>query len=332
MPTPPSAEHQRPLEDRCLLEAGERPVPAWSAASETARPVGTATRWARRRCRRRSLRRARRRPGSRTAVGAPPDGIAAPPPSIAPPWPVDRLARLLGTVSTVENRKNDRPAVRNRSPIDATLLRGGMGSGIRSASGPEAEQELGAERRGQRDVEHGPERTAQPGRLVRGQPDRHVAAVDHDHERVAGDADERERHARVAAVLPEREQQQPVREAEQRQAQLADEVDAVDDRRLGREPEDDAREQQRQELEADVRQPLDPSAEEEAEQRARRRCRRSASWDSGWATAAMSGVSGECRTRPTESAPERSAAGRRAKRWGRPLSSDPPSPIPRGRP
>ena len=74
---------------------------------------------------------------SRTAVGAPPDGIAA-------PAPVDRaaLARSiasrdsLGTVRTVENRKNDRPAVRNRSPIDATLLRGGMGSGIRSASGP----------------------------------------------------------------------------------------------------------------------------------------------------------------------------------------------------
>ena len=167
MPTPRPPSMRGRWRTDASSRPGERPVPAWSAASETVSPggnsdhvgstaIGTAAV---------ASAGAPATGASRTAVGAPPDGIAA-------PAPVDRAALAwsiasrdsLGTVRTVENRKNDRPAVRNRSPIDATLLSGGMGSGIRSASGPEAEQELGAERRGQRDVEHrvpsGPPRPA----------------------------------------------------------------------------------------------------------------------------------------------------------------------------
>ena len=295
------------------------------------RPVGTATTWARRRWRRRSLR-ARRRPGLEDGGWRATGRHRRPRPRRSPRLPGRSPRATPGHRRTVENRKNDRPAVRNRSPIDATLLSGGMGRGMRSASGPRRSRNSAPSVGGSGTWSDGPERAAQPGRLVRGQPDRHVAAVDHDHERVAGDADERERHARVAAVLPEREQQQPVGEAEQRQAQLADEVDAVDDRGLGREPEDDAREQQRQELEADIRQPLDLSAEEQAEQEPDGDAGDQHRGILGWGTVAMSGVSGERRTRPTGSAPERSAADQRAKRWGRPLSSDPPSQIPRGRP
>ena len=162
---------------------------------------------------------------SRTAVGAPPDGSRAPPrPSIARPSPASIASRDSG--HREDGREQEERQARGEEQVAdrRDVLSGGIGSGIRSASGPRRRRNSAPRVGGQRDVEDGAERPAQPGRLVGGQPDRHVAAVDHDHERVAGDTDEREREARVAAVLPEREQQEPVGEPEQRQAQLVDEV------------------------------------------------------------------------------------------------------------
>ena len=86
--------------------------------------------------------------GSAVVVGAVATAVGI---TVAPPAPVDRPALAwsmasrvpLGTVRTVENRKNDRPAVRNKSPIDATLFSGGMGRGIRSASGPRRNRNSG---------------------------------------------------------------------------------------------------------------------------------------------------------------------------------------------
>ena len=50
-----------------------------------------------------------------------------------------------GPRSSVANRKKPSPAVRNRSPTDATLLRYGTGIGITSANGPRCRKKSGAE-------------------------------------------------------------------------------------------------------------------------------------------------------------------------------------------
>ncbi len=196
----------------------------------------------------------------------------------AAPVPVDRAAlaasiasrAFSGTLRTVEKRKKDRPAVRNRSPIEATFWNGGSGSGIRSPSGPRWRRNSLPRVAGRGVCRTVPKRPGQPGRLVGREPHRHVPAVDHDHERVARDADEREREARVGAVLPQRDQQQAVRQAEEREPQLVDDRDVVGEEGLGPEAKDHAEEQERQEPQPDVRQPLDPPAQQQAEQQPER--------------------------------------------------------------
>ena len=119
----------------------------------------------------------------------------------------DRRARLrrapAGTRTTAANRKNARPSVRKTSPIDATFWMIGNGIGMTSASGPRWSRKLASSARRQDVVERRRDvgRGQAGGREAR-LPDRHVAAVDQDHDRVRQDADEGEAHARVAAVRP----------------------------------------------------------------------------------------------------------------------------------
>ncbi len=268
-----TAEHERPLEDRCLLE------PRREAGARLER--GLRYRFARRIQRPRGFDGdgGRGRVGRRSDDRSLEDGDRGPAGRHRGPRhrrrrsrrsrrlrAVDRLARLPGHRQDGREQEERQAGGQEQVADRRDVVEWWDGEGDQVGERTQPEQELGAERWGKGDVEHGTERLGQSGRLVGGQPDGHVPAVDHDHEGVAGDADEGERHARVAAVLPQREQQHPVGEAEQRQTQLGDDVDAVHDGRLGREPEDDAGEQQRQEPEADVGQPLDLPAEEQAEQ------------------------------------------------------------------
>ena len=100
-------------------------------------------------------------------------------------------------------------------------------------------QEVGVELRRQDDVD----RRLDVGRLETGHlearlPDRHVAAVHQDHDRVRQDADERDAQTRVGAVGPQAGQQDPERRGEQRDPQRLDDVDAGRQRRFGQEADD----------------------------------------------------------------------------------------------
>ena len=79
-----------------------------------------------------------------------------------------------------------------------------------SANGPRCRRKL-ASSGGRQDVveRRGDVGRRQTGGLEARLPDRHVAAVDQDDDRVGEDADEGEAHARVAAVRPERDEEEP---------------------------------------------------------------------------------------------------------------------------
>ena len=104
----------------------------------------------------------------------------------------------------------------------------GSGIGMMSPSGPRWRRKFASSAGGRivwsddRDV-GGREAGGDEARL----PDRHVAAVDDDHDRVRQDPDEREAHARVAAVGPQRdEQERRTTVAKSGSAQRLDERDA----------------------------------------------------------------------------------------------------------
>ena len=88
---------------------------------------------------------------------------------------------------------------------------------------PEMEEEVGVERRGQdvvkgrRDIGRG-----QTGGGERRFPDRHVAAVDDDHDRVRQDPDEDEDHARVPAVRPQGHEEEPEGPGQERESERLD--------------------------------------------------------------------------------------------------------------
>ena len=135
--------------------------------------------------------------------------------------------------------------------------------------GAEAEEELCVERL-ERDVEDRAEVAGEAAQSVGVHPDRHPAAVDEDHEPVARDADEGEREARVRPVVPQREQQKAVGRAEERHPERVDDLDAAPKQDLRSEADDDREEQERQVLEADVRQAVEPAAEHEAQHQSER--------------------------------------------------------------
>ena len=66
-----------------------------------------------------------------------------------------------------------------------------------------------------------------PAAVERRLPDRHVAAVDDDDDRIRQDPDEDEDHARVPAVRPQRHEEEPERGRQQREPQRLDEFDAA---------------------------------------------------------------------------------------------------------
>ena len=99
-------------------------------------------------------------------------------------------------------------------------------------------------------------------------PDRHVAAVDRDDDRVGQDADEGDAHARVAAVDPRAHEQQGEPEQEERQTQRLDDVDAGVEQGLRPEPDDDRDEQEADPAQADRRQVRDAAADPQAEEQA----------------------------------------------------------------
>ena len=113
------------------------------------------------------------------------------------------------------------------------------------ADGPGVEEEVRVQRAvGEDHVELREDRAGiEAGGDEAGPPDRHVAAVHDDRDRVQQDADEREAQARLVAVDPEAAEQQPERRREERQTERLGERDAGVERPLGREADDDGEEE-----------------------------------------------------------------------------------------
>ena len=207
-----TTEDQRPFEDRRLLEARceARPRAQGRLGDRLARreegPAGGVLDRRRRGADRR-LERGRRCGGGRRWHAARP-GDAEHSPGLRR---VDRLPRLVGDREDRREQEERQAGGQEQVADRGDVLQGWDRQRDEVAERPQVQEELRAEGRGQRHVERGPQRPGESGRLVGGHPDRHVAAVDHDHERVARHADERQRHARIRAVLPQREQQEAVR-------------------------------------------------------------------------------------------------------------------------
>jgi hypothetical protein len=97
-------------------------------------------------------------------------------------------------------------------------------------------------------------------------PDRHVAAIGDDDDRVREDAQEREAEARIGAVHPERGEEQAECPGEQRQPEHLDGADVGVESRLGGEAEDQRREEQPGPAQLDDGEVLDPPAGQQSEQ------------------------------------------------------------------
>ena len=92
-----------------------------------------------------------------------------------------------------------------------------------SPSGPAWSRKCRVERRRRRSCGTARDRRRrEAGGLEARPPDRHVAAVDDDRDRVQQDADEREAQARLVAVDPQADEQQPERDGEERQTERLD--------------------------------------------------------------------------------------------------------------
>ena len=289
-----ATQHPGTLEDRCLLEAGRQ------AGALAQHGIGDLfARWEEgpggggsvqgRHAGRRAVRRgdARAIEGRRLRAGGYGEASGPGAGRSSGLGGVDRIAGVLGDAEDGGEQEEGQARGEEQVADRGDVLERRQRERDQVAQRPEVEEELAAQRRGQRGVQDGAQGPAQPGRLVGREPHRHVPAVDHDHERVARDADEREREARVGAVLPQRDQQEAIGQAEEREPQLVDDRDVVGEEGLGPEAEDHAEKQEREELEPDVREPLDPPAQHQAEQQPER--------DSGDQHAVILGPAGAAR-------------------------------------
>ena len=163
------------------------------------------------------------------------------------------------------------------SPSEATLRTIGSGIGTTSASGPRWAEELGVDRRREQDVERA-------GHVGRGQarrdqarlPDRHVSAVDRDDDGIREDADEGDRHARLAPVDPGAEQEDRVRRDEQRDAKGLGERHVAGEGGLGPVADDDGEEDRRHPAQADLGEVAEPARRRRGRRSGRARSRRGA--------------------------------------------------------
>ena len=110
----------------------------------------------------------------------------------------------------------------------------------------------------------------QAGELEGRLPDRHVAAVDHDDRGIGEDADEGEADARVGAVRPEGQQEQPERARQERQPKQLGRREAGIEEGLGPEPDEDRREEQPDAVQPDVGEVGDVAARDQAEDESER--------------------------------------------------------------
>ena len=111
------------------------------------------------------------------------------------------------------------------------VLEEGQGDRDHVSERAKVEQERGVQGGRQHRVNRGRDVLGpEPGHGEARLPDRHVAAVDHDDDRVGQDPDEREVQAREGAVDPERDEQEPERAAEQGQAERLDDRDLAPSR------------------------------------------------------------------------------------------------------
>ena len=144
----------------------------------------------------------------------------------------------------LDDRQRDRDDVRERS---------------------EMEQEVGVERRRQDVVEAGRDvGRGQAGGRERRFPDRHVAAVDDDDDRIRQDPDEDEDHARVAAVRPQRHEEEPERPGQEREPQRLDGFDARVEEDVGHDAKQERDRQQLQSPKPDRGQVDDVAAGDQA--------------------------------------------------------------------
>ncbi len=99
-------------------------------------------------------------------------------------------------------------------------------------------------------------------------PDRHVALVHDDDQRVRQGPDEGQSHARVRAVRPEAHEEHRERGREERQSKNLDDRDVRAEQELRREPQDDRRGDQWDEAEADLGEVGQPATDEQAKDQA----------------------------------------------------------------
>ena len=138
-----------------------------------------------------------------------------------------------------------------------------------SASGPARSRKSASRAGGEDRVEGGPDLVErQAGSREARPPDRHVAAVDQDHDGVGQDADEREAEARLGPVRPQPDQQHPVGEGEQRQPKLVRDADPGGDRGFGAEADRHRGEEQRHPDQPDRAEVPDVAAGEQAQDQA----------------------------------------------------------------
>ena len=176
---------------------------------------------------------------------------------------------FVGTRTTAANRKNARPAVRNRSPSEATFWMSGMRDRDDVAKDQRPHEEVGGLARHDDVQRAGHVLRRQAGGLQARGPDRHVAAVEHDDHPVEQDADERDAETRVEPVDPQADQEEDEPGRQQRGPQHLDDVDARVEQRLRPEPDDDRRDEQQGPAQLDVAEivqaPTRPEAEQQAE-------------------------------------------------------------------
>ena len=135
----------------------------------------------------------------------------------------------------------------------------------------QSQQEVGVERRRQNDVEGRRDiaRNETGGREA-WLPDRHVAAVHHDRERVRQRPDEGERHPRIRPVGPQGREQQGERDRDEGEPQRRDQVDVGGQQPIGSEPDQQRSQQERDPAQTHRGEMHDPPARQQPHEQAQR--------------------------------------------------------------
>ena len=185
---------------------------------------------------------------------------------------IGRLSRLVGlvVVGADDRREQEEGQPRGQEDVadrgDVLDDRQGDREDVGQRSG--VQEEPRREVRIEEDVERRRVARLESGGIQARQPDRHVARVGHDRDRVQEDPDERQAQAGLAAVHPERGKEQPEGEGEERQPQGVDQTDPADEQVLRREPEDHREQEDRDPAQPDEGEVAERAAPQQAEREA----------------------------------------------------------------